>query len=284
MLMRNTSPSGIERRRGIGVLTALSGGEATPMAPLAAPPQHRPTRKDLADLLERYHRERDPRDRDALVERMLPLARHLAHRYGSGSEREDVEQVANLALVKAIDRFDPGRGIAFTSFAVPTILGEIKRYFRDQGWAVHVPRSLRELAARVEIAVDDLNGELGRSPTTEEIAQRCDTTVERVVEARMTLSAHRPDSLDRPQFEEDGEPHGAAIPCEDPGFARVESATDVDRLLGTLPERERLIVRMRFQEDMLQRDIAERVGVSQMHVSRLLREAIEQLQEHAGAA
>jgi RNA polymerase sigma-B factor len=251
------------------------------MARIAAPPHPRATRKDLADLLERYHRDRDPHDRDALAQRMLPLARHLAHRYGSGSEREDVEQVANLALVKAIDRFDPGRGIAFTSFAVPTILGEIKRYFRDQGWAVHVPRSLRELAARVEIAVDDLNGELGRSPTTEELAQRCDTSVERVIEARMTLSAHRPDSLDRPQYEDDDEPRGAAIPCDDPGFARVERAADVDRLLERLPARERLIVRLRFQEDLLQRDIAERVGISQMHVSRLLREAIEELRSAA---
>jgi RNA polymerase sigma-B factor len=252
------------------------------MAPLAAPPPTRLTQKDLAALHERYFRERDVHDRDALVERMLPLARHLARRYGTGSEREDVEQVACLALVKAIDRFDPARGIAFTSFAVPTILGEIKRYFRDQGWAVHVPRSLRELAARVEIAVDELNGELGRSPTTEEIAERCDASVERVVEARLTMSAHRPESLDRPQFDEDGEPRGASIPCDDPGFARVERATDMGRLLDTLPERERQIVRMRFQDDMLQRDIAERVGVSQMHVSRLLREAIEQLQQHAG--
>jgi RNA polymerase sigma-B factor len=254
------------------------------MAP-SAPPTAHPTRRDLADLFERYHRDRDPRDRDALVERMLPLARHLARRYGSGNESEDVEQVANLALVKAIDRFDPGRGIAFTSFAVPTILGEIKRYFRDQGWAVHVPRSLRELSARVEIAVDELNGELGRSPTTEELAKHCETSVERVVEARLLMTAHRPESLDRPQYDDDSdEPRGAAIPCDDPGFARVERATDVDRLLASLPERERLIVRLRYQEDMLQRDIAERVGISQMHVSRLLRESIDQLRDHARPA
>jgi RNA polymerase sigma-B factor len=185
--------------------------------------------------------------------------------------------------VKAIDRFDPARGIPFTSFAVPTILGEIKRYFRDQGWAVRVPRPLQELAGRVEDAVDELNGELGRSPTTGEIAQRCDTSLERVLEARIARTAHYPDSLDRPQFPDDDDSRRDAIPWEEPGFARAERSSDLDRLLACLPERQRQIVQLRFQGDLTQREIARHMGLSQMHVSRLLREAVAEMQQHARA-
>src|SRR3954451_1256322 len=153
-------------------------------------------------LLRRYHRDRAPADRERLVEEFMPLARHLAHRYHRGAEREDLEQVAALALVKAIDRFDPFRGVAFTSFAVPTIVGEIKRYFRDLGWSVRVPRALQELAANVERQTDVLTSRLGRVPTTAEVAEACHTTVERVLEARGTMTAHFPDSLDVPTGEE----------------------------------------------------------------------------------
>src|SRR4051794_30238935 len=159
-----------------------------------------------AALLERYRLDRDPGDREALVERFLPLAHHLARRYGNGSEREDLEQVAALGLVKALDRYDPSREIAFTSFAVPTILGELKRYFRDLGWSVRVPRALQELAASVEVAVEELTQELGSTPTTSQIAGRCGASVEHVLEARALGSAHFADSLDRPQRQDDDEP------------------------------------------------------------------------------
>ena len=144
----------------------------------------------------------DERAKEQLVERFLPLARHLARRYLSGPEREDVEQVAALGLLKAIERFDPHRGLAFTSFAVPTILGEVKRYFRDLGWSVRVPRSIQELVPKVEKATETLTGKLGHTPTAEEVAEYCEVSVEDVLEARGSASAHRADSLDRPVAEE----------------------------------------------------------------------------------
>src|SRR3954452_12249571 len=184
----------------------------------AAPPGAQSRARDAHQLFERYHRDHDPADREALVERFLPLARHLSRRYATSTDRDDLEQVAAIGLLKAIDRFDPSRGLAFTSFAVPTILGELKRHFRDFGWSVRVPRELKELAARVEDAVEELNGELGRTPTTEQIAQRCGVSVERVLEARATATAHRADSLDRPTYEDDEEARGPAIGREDPEF------------------------------------------------------------------
>src|SRR5215216_571981 len=156
----------------------------------------RGSRYDDGALLERYHAHRDARDREALVERYLPLARHLSRRYRMGGEAEDLEQVASIGLLKAIDRYDPGRGIAFTSYAVPTILGELKRYFRDLGWMVRVPRALQELGQKVHVAADELVTELGRAPTVVELARRCDATVERVLEARELSTAHRTISLD----------------------------------------------------------------------------------------
>jgi RNA polymerase sigma-B factor len=146
---------------------------------------------DVSTLFTRYRRDRDPKDLEALVLRFLPLARHLARRYATTAERDDLEQVASLALVKAIERFDAERGIAFTSYAVPTIVGELKRYFRDLGWSVRVPRSVQELAARVDAAVEEMTTVLGHTPTAEEIATRCETTVEQVLEARATGSPRR---------------------------------------------------------------------------------------------
>jgi RNA polymerase sigma-B factor len=250
------------------------------MAPTIAPPAGERLRaKDTHRLFERYQRDRDPADLEALVDRFLPLAKHLARRYTTGgAERDDLDQVASIGLLKAIDRFDPGRGLAFTSFAVPTILGELKRHFRDYGWSVRVPRELKELAAKIELTVEELVGELGRTPTTEQIARRCGVTVERVLEARATATAHRADSLDKPLFEEEEEPR---IGQEDPAFERVERAADVDRLLARLPEREQQILRLRFQDDLVQREIASRVGLSQMQVSRTIAHAIDTLRSTA---
>jgi RNA polymerase sigma-B factor len=227
----------------------------------------------------RYHRDRRRADRDALVERHRPLALSLVRRYTTTDNREDLEQVAMIGLINAIERFDPTRGLAFSSFATPTILGELKRHFRDLGWSVRVPRDLQELAVRVDHVANELTGDLGRVPTTDEIARHCGTTVERVLEARATATAHRAVSLDAPNTDDDGEPRSASIAHNERGYDEAETAADLERLLASLSERERTILQLRFVEDLPQREIGERLGISQMHVSRLIRTAITQLQQ-----
>jgi len=232
--------------------------------------------RDAHALFVRYQRDHDPRDRERLVERFLPLARFLARKYFS-SEIEDLEQVASLALLKAIERYDPARGVAFTTFAVPTIGGELKRYFRDYGWSVHVPRSLRDLTARVDVAVEDLSGTLGRTPTVQEIAEHCGEPAERVLEALACETARHADSLDRVVHPDFDNPRERYVGHEDAGYDRVECVADLAPALARLPVRMQEIIQLRFGEDLVQRDIAARLGISQMHVSRLLREALEEL-------
>jgi RNA polymerase sigma-B factor len=235
-------------------------------------------------LLVRYHREGDPAARELLVQRFLPLARQLARRYQRGGEQlDDLVQVASLGLLKAIDRFDPARETAFSSFAVPTILGELKRHFRDKGWAVRVPRDLQELAVKVDRVADEMARELGRAPTTGEIAERIDATDEQVLEAREASAAYRAVSLDRPRTEEeeDGDSYADAVGEEDPGYRLAEAAATMDRLMRVLSDREREVLRLRFEEDLTQSEIGARVGVSQMHVSRLIRQSIARLREEA---
>ena len=235
-------------------------------------------------LLVRYHREGDPAAREALVQRFLPLARQLARRYQRGGEQlDDLVQVASLGLLKAIDRFDPARETAFSSFAVPTILGELKRHFRDKGWAVRVPRDLQELAVKVDRVADEMSRELGRAPTTAEIAERIDATDEQVLEAREASAAYRAVSLDRPRTEEedDGDSYADAVGDEDPGYRIAEASATMQRLMRVLSDREREVLRLRFEEDLTQSEIGARVGVSQMHVSRLIRQSIARLREEA---
>ena len=241
-----------------------------------APPRIGRVPRDDTRLFVRYRRDRDPADRAALVERYTPLARQLARRYHA-SDAEDVLQVAFIGLLKAIDRFDPDRGLAFSSLAVPTILGEIKRYFRDLGWTVRVPRDIQELALRVEKVADALTGELGRLPTAQEIADRCDTTAERVLEARASATAHRAISLDQPSGDPDMEDIVDRLGADDAGYERAESAVQVDGLLAELPDRERQVLELRFREDLMQREIAERLGISQMQVSRLIARSLATL-------
>jgi RNA polymerase sigma-B factor len=238
-------------------------------------------------LLVRYHREGDPAAREQLVERFLPLARQLARRYQRGGEQlDDLIQVASLGLLKAIDRFDPARETAFSSFAVPTILGELKRHFRDKGWSVRVPRDLQEMAVRVDRIADEMSRELGRAPTPAEIAERTGSTLEQVLEAREASGAYRAVSLDRPRSEDedDGDSYADAFGVEDPGYGLAEDAATVDRLMRVLSEREREVLRLRFAEDLTQSEIGQRVGVSQMHVSRLIRQSIARLRDEADAA
>jgi RNA polymerase sigma-B factor len=233
-------------------------------------------------LFDRY-RNGDHAAHEALVQRFLPLARQLARRYEHSSEPlDDLVQVASVGLLKAIDRFDATRSIAFSSFAVPTILGELKRHFRDRGWWVRVPRDLQELAVRVEHVADDLASELRRAPTPDEIARHLGVGVDQVVEARTAAGAYRPTSLDRPRDDGDGDDIVETIGAEDPGYHVTDDAATLDALMSVLGEREREVLRLRFAEDRTQVEIGDRVGVSQMHVSRLIRDSVDRLREAAG--
>ena len=235
-------------------------------------------------LLVRYHRHNDPAAREALVQRFLPLARQLARRYQHGGEPlDDLVQVASLGLLKAIDRFEPSRETAFSSFAVPTILGELKRHFRDRGWSVRVPRDLQELAVKVDRVGDELGREIGRAPTVYELGNRLGVTAEQVLEAREAAGAYRAVSLDRPRGDDDDDETVAqTFGAEDPGFGLAEDAATVERLMTVLSERERQVLRLRFAEDLTQSEIGARVGVSQMHVSRIIRQAVARLRDEAG--
>ena len=238
-------------------------------------------------LFERYVDKRDPLDRDAVVERFLPLARQLAARYQRPEQPfDDVFQVACFALVKAIDRFEPGRGVAFSSYAVPTIVGEIKRHFRDRAWAVGVPRDLQELALRVDRVVADLTRELGRQPSIDKVADAVGLDAEDVLEAMQASRAYQATSLDMPRAAGDDEA-GATLAdtvgvLED-GYGRAEQRAMLDDLMRSLTPRERDAVRLRFEDDLTQAAIGERLGVSQMQVSRLLRQAVAKLRAHAAA-
>ena len=239
------------------------------------------------DRLWRRHEAGDAVARERLVERYLRLARQLAHRYSRSSEPlEDLEQVAYLGLVQAVDRFEPGRGTAFSSFAVPTILGELRRHFRDRTWAVRVPREIRERAMAVERTTEALTAELGRMPSAGEVARATGLAVDQVLEAREATAAYRTESLDRPlrAADEDGaQTLGEQLGARDEELRRAEEDILLTQLsAAVLPTRDREVLRLRFEEDLLQREIAERVGLSQMHVSRILRDGLRRLRENAG--
>jgi RNA polymerase sigma-B factor len=234
------------------------------------------------------HRAGDPTAREQLVERFLPLARQLARRYQRAEEPlEDLVQVASLGLIKAIDRFEADRDVAFSSYAVPTILGEIKRHFRDRTWAVRVPRDLQELALKVDRAVGQLSRDLHRQPSVAEIAGTVNASEEDVLEALQASSAYRATSFDAPRpggDEEAGDSLGDAVGGDDVGFGLAEDRATLDRLLQVIPPREREILRMRFAEDMTQAEIGQRIGVSQMQVSRLIRQSLARLRSAAEQA
>jgi RNA polymerase sigma-B factor len=226
---------------------------------------------------------RDPGLRDQLIEAHLGLAEYLARRFANrGEPLDDLVQVASLGLVKAVERFDPGRGLEFTTFATPTIVGELKRHFRDKGWAVRVPRRVQELHLRVTGVVDELQLELGRSPTVAEIAVRAGTSEDEVIEAVDAGSAYRSTSLDASRGDDEESPGLLGQLGElDPGLARAESRTGLNPLLRQLPDREQLMLYLRFYEGKTQSEIAQRLGISQMHVSRLLARSLERLRELA---
>lgn len=235
-------------------------------------------------LFERYHRTGDRRLRDELVERFMPLAHKLARRYSRGGESlDDLTQVAAVGLIKAVERFDPSRGIAFSSYAVPTVTGELKRYFRDYSWAVRPPRDLQELTLRVEHVSSDLTRRLDRSPTTVELSQAAGITEEELLEAFQARSARGAISLQAPTRGGDGEsaPLEEWLGEDDGGLESAETQAVLDALLMSVPTREREILRMRFDEDLTQAEIGEVIGVSQMQISRLIRQALQRLRNAA---
>jgi RNA polymerase sigma-B factor len=257
-------------------LAVLPGGGTGP--PLASSPAGSRTLRERA-LFEQYAQRRDPFTRGALVERFLPLARSLARRYEHPSEPlDDLVQVASLALVKAIDRYDPSRGYAFTSFAVPTIVGELKRHFRDRTWAVRPPRELQELSLRLDRAASMLAQKIDRAPTVSELARTVGTNEEHVVEALQARAGRSALSLQAPGPEEDcGPTLEDELGGNDDGYARAESRAMLDRLMTLLPARDRQVLRLRFGADMTQAEIGALLGVSQMQVSRIIRQTIAHL-------
>jgi RNA polymerase sigma-B factor len=236
---------------------------------------------DLARLFALWQQERDGTAREALVERFMPLARGLARRYARSSEPfEDLLQVASLGLLKALDRFDAERGHSFQSFAVPTILGEMRRYFRDSGWSVHIPRGTQECALKVRDAQERFANEHGHAPTVNQLAQYLELDAEQVIDALQAIQAYDTVSLDAPPRgggPEDTTYYRDATGSEDERYELVELDATVTAVLSQVPPRERLILGLRFVEDLTQTEIAARVGISQMQVSRLLRRSLERL-------
>jgi RNA polymerase sigma-B factor len=216
-----------------------------------------------------------------VVGRFLPLARQLAAGYAHTNESfDDLFQVACLGLVYAVDRFDSTRGIAFSSYAVPTILGELKRHFRDKTWSVRVPRDLQELGLRLERASERLTARLGRPPTVDEVADDVGATREAVLEARGALSAYHADSLEESRRGGgDDDALLSVLGCEEDGYDGVEQRAMLEGMLRCLTPCERDVVRLRFVHDLTQTMIADEVGISQMQVSRVLRRSLDRLRE-----
>jgi RNA polymerase sigma-B factor len=228
------------------------------------------------ELLRRYHERGDTRARDQLAEDMLPLARALAGRYtGRGEPLDDLVQVACVGIMKAIDGFDLTRDVRFSSYATPTVLGEIKRYFRDKTWAMRVPRGMQELQIEIAKARDKLTTELGRSPTVQEIANAVEQPFEEVLTTIQSQDARRTRSLDEPTGED--VTLADSIGAGDPELGRAEMRVLLDDAFGVLSVRDREVLRLRFGDDLTQTEISKRVGVSQMQVSRIIRQALVRL-------
>jgi len=238
---------------------------------------------DSQELFQRWRQGRDREARDELIGRFLPLARKLARRYVQSSEPyDDLVQVASLGLVKAVERFDPGRGFAFTSFAVPTIVGELKRYFRDTGWAIHVDRGAQERARKINEARQAISARTGRPPRVDELAQYLELSEEEVLDGLQVAEAYGTVSLDAPVAGEEDASRIDAIGDEDERLGLIDDQTTIFAAAKHLPQREREILYLRFGEDLTQSEIAERVGVSQMQVSRLLRRSLHRLRQLTG--
>ncbi|MGZ8585579.1 MAG: SigB/SigF/SigG family RNA polymerase sigma factor [Actinomycetota bacterium] len=221
----------------------------------------------------------DAEAREELVHRFLPLAEYLARRFsGRGESPDDLFQVASLGLLNAIDRFDLGRDVRFSTYAAVTIVGELKRHFRDKGWAVRVPRRLQEVGLRINAVLPELSQELGRSPTVQEIAQRCGATAEEILDAMEASQAYSTSSLDAPATEEGAAPI-EVLGADDPSIALLDEWASVAPAVHDLPQRERTVLYLRFFRGLTQSEIAREVGVSQMHVSRILAQTLRTLRQ-----
>jgi len=240
-------------------------------------------RLELKEKFAAYASSRDPGLRDELVSAHLGLAEYLARRFANrGEALDDLVQVASLGLIKAVDRFDPERGAEFSTYATQTIVGELKRHFRDKGWAVRAPRRMQELYLRLGKVVGTLSQQLGRSPTIAEVAAELRVSEEEVLEALEAGQAYRSTSLDAPAAGDEGETLGMRLGDEDASLGDVESRATLSPLLAQLPRREQLVLHMRFFEGLTQSEIAERLGISQMHVSRLLARSVARLRLATG--
>jgi RNA polymerase sigma-B factor len=239
---------------------------------------------ELSDLFAHYRATGDPVARERLVLRHRPLARSLAARYARGNEPfDDLFQVACLGLVNAVDRYDPERGTAFSSYAVPTILGELKRYFRDRTWAVRVPHTVHDNAMRVRAVRDRVPSRLGRRALTRALAQNLGISESGVADALDALDANEVVSLDPSSDDDDSPTLCDSFGADDDGFRRVEHALDFEHMLECLDTRERQVFRLRFNENLTQREIGERLGLTQMSVSRLIKRCLPQLTEIVGS-
>jgi len=246
------------------------------------PEQERLARPDHDELFREYRRTGDRALRNQLVQEHLRLGEFLARRFlHRGEPLDDLRQVALIGLVKAVERFEPERGLQFSSFATPTITGELRRHFRDKGWAVRVPRRVQELHLELDRTIATLSQELGRAPTTQEIAARAGVEEEEVLESLEASSLYRLASLDAGRSDDDGGSPADRAGTEDEELAAVEDRVTVSALLEVLPEREQKIVYLRFFAGLTQSEIADEVGISQMHVSRLLVRSLETLGQHA---
>jgi RNA polymerase sigma-B factor len=249
------------------------------MAASSAANPARPGSASDAELLRRYHREGDVRARQELIERHIAFVRRLAQRYARrGEQLEDLTQVGCVGLIKAIDRFDGGYGASLTTYAAPNILGEIKRHFRDRGWSVRVPREIQELNVKLTRMVDALTTRLGRSPSVDELAEATGATLEQVLEAMESSAAYSALSLSEgPDPEEEGGGPMETLGEDDLHYEQSEQRITLATGIQRLPARERAILHLRFFEGLTQSEIADRVGISQMHVSRLIRNSLDSM-------
>jgi RNA polymerase sigma-B factor len=257
---------------------ATSEGNVSPFPTLPAPPDRRAER-----LIAEFARTRDPRLRERLVAMHERMVRYLASRFDTRlSPQEDVVQVAYIGLISAIDRFDPKRGVSFVTYAIPTILGEIKRYFRDQTWVLKAPRKLRELGLNLKRLRLDLEQKLGRSPSVEEMAAAAHVSEERLLQAMEVDRAYAPCSLDDCLYGRDGAPKGPVWECVgdiDGDLLFIEERDALKQAIDCLEDRQQQIVRLRFYDELSQSEVASRLGISQMHVSRLERQALRDLKQ-----
>ncbi|MHB8718091.1 MAG: SigB/SigF/SigG family RNA polymerase sigma factor [Candidatus Dormibacteria bacterium] len=270
--------------------TPREPGANAEMAPAAALPPRRShpkpapsqRRERVRELLRRYHQTRDPRLRDELVDLNSDLVHFVARRFfNRGEPEEDIEQVGFVGLINAIDRFDPSLDNEFSTFATPTIMGEIRRHFRDRSWAVRVPRRLQENLLRVNTAMQQLTTALGRSPTIAEVADAVAMTPDDVLAALEVAPAQHTVSFDAPRGEaEDSATLGDRLGSDDGNLERVEMRQVLEQAMAHLTPREREIMALRFIDELPQTEVARRLGISQMHVSRLQRAAVEHLRRH----